>query len=79
MSKESLIEMFKTLCEYNAVEITHTFISNKQPIMTVRCLKHKRIIEITNLKNNTVRLSDNLEDSAEALQLLINENAIAIV
>ena len=76
MSKKSLIKMFKTLCHYNDVEITHTFISNKQPIMTVRCLKHTRIIEITNLKNNTVRLSDNLEESAEALQLLINENAI---
>ncbi|MFC2947068.1 hypothetical protein [Virgibacillus sediminis] len=76
MSKESLIKMLETLCQYNNVEITHTFSSNEQPVMTVRCLKHTRTIEVTNLKNNTVKLFDNIEESAETLQLLINENTI---
>ena len=76
MSKEGLIIMLKNLCEYNNVEITHTFSSNEQPVMKVRCLKHTRTIEITNLKNNTVKLSDNIEESAESIQLLINENKI---
>ena len=76
MSIESLMKMLKTLCEYNNVEITHTFTSNEQPVMTIRCLKHTRTIEITNLKNNTVKLSDSLEESAEFIQLLIIENAI---
>ena len=74
MSKESLIKMLETLCQYNNVKIIHTFSSNEQPVITVRCLEHTRTIEITNLKNNTVKLFDNIEESAEALQLLINEN-----
>ncbi|MBP1947081.1 hypothetical protein [Virgibacillus litoralis] len=76
MSKESLIKMLETLCQYNNVEIRHTLSSNEQTVMTVRCLKHTRTIEITNLKNNTVKLFDNIEESAEALQLFINENTI---
>ena len=76
MSKASLIKMLKTLCQYNNVEITNTFSSNIQPVLTVRCLKKTKTIEITNLKNSTVKLSDNIEESAEAIQLLINENTI---
>lgn len=76
MSKENLIKMLNTLCQYDNVEITHTFSSNEQPILTVRCLKHTSTIEITNLKNSTVKLYDNLEESAEAIQLVINQYAI---
>lgn len=68
--------MLNTLCQYNDVEITHTLSSNEQPIVTVRCLKHTSTIEITYLKNNSVKLYDNLEESAEAIQLVINQYAI---
>jgi len=68
--------MLETLCQYNNVEMTHTFSSNEQPVITVRCLNQTRTIEITNLKNNTVKLFDNIEESAEAIQLLRNKNTI---
>ncbi len=67
--------MLQDLCFYNVVEIKHTFSSNEQPILTVRCLKHTNTIELTNHINNTIQLFDDLEEAAQTIQLLMNENA----
>lgn len=69
--------MLKTLCEYNNVEITHTFSTDEIPVIKVRCVKNTSIIEITNFIDNTVKLSDNIEKTAEEIQLFINENVNA--
>ena len=75
MSKESLIQMLKTLCQYNNVEIQHTFSKNEQPLITIKCIKNTNTIEITNHKSQTIELFDSVEESAQVIQLLINENA----
>ena len=73
MSNEGLLRMLKTLCEFNNVDITHTFSLNAKQVVTVRCLQNTRTIEITNLSNHKVTLFDKLEEAAEAIQLLMNE------
>lgn len=75
MSKESLIKILKTLCDYNTVEIQHTFGTNEKPLITVRCIKNTSTIEITYLESQTIELFDSIEESAEVIQLLINKNA----
>lgn len=73
MSDEGLIRMLKTLCEFNNVHITQTFSLNSEQVVKVRCLENTNTLEITNLTNNTVTLVDSLEESAETIQLLMNE------
>ena len=73
MSDEGLIRMLKTLCEFNNVQITQTFSTHSKQVVKVRCLENTNTIEITNLTNNTVTLIDNLEESVEVIQLLMNE------
>lgn len=73
MSDESLITTLKTLSEFNNVEITQTFSSKSKQVAKVRCLENTNTFEITNLTNNTVTLIDNLEETVEAIQLLMNE------
>lgn len=73
MPNEGLLTILKTLCDFNNVDITHTFSSNSKDVVTVRCFKKTKTIEITNLTNNKVTLYDNLEESAEAIQLLMKE------
>lgn len=72
MSKESLVTMLKTLLKYNEVQIEHTFRMNDQPQITVKCVKGTHTIEITYLDSQTIHLFDNLEEAAEAIQLIIN-------
>lgn len=75
MLKESLKVMLETICKYNTVEIKHTFSKNNQPFFTVRCLKGTRTLEITYLDTQVVEHYDNLEEVAEVMLLLINEEA----
>ena len=72
MSRDSIIGMLRTLCEYNNVEIKHTFSIEGKTQIVVRCLKNTSTIEITNLASNSVEIYDDLGKAAEAIQLLIN-------
>lgn len=76
MSKESIMTMLKTLCQYKNVSIKHTFSSNDQPLLTVRCINDSNTIEITNLSNNHVSLFNCLKESAEAIHRFIHEYEI---
>ena len=75
MSKDSIVNMLKTLYKYNSVEIQHTFSQNDQPFLLVRCITNTSIIEITNLKSQTIELYDNLEASVAVIQSLIKIEA----
>lgn len=68
MSKEYLLIMLKTLCDYNKVQIEHQFGTNYQSQITVRCVKHTQTIEINYLDSQTIKLFDSFEDAVEAIQ-----------
>ena len=68
MSKERLILLLEILCKFSNVHIEHTFGTNDQPLITVKCIKHTQIIEITYLETQTIKLFDNFEEAAEAIQ-----------
>lgn len=74
MSKAKLVEMLKNLCQYNTVEIKHTFSINDQPVLVVKCVKNTSIIEIDYLETSTTELFDNHEKAAETIELVINLN-----
>jgi hypothetical protein len=74
-SKESLLTLLKTLCEYNNVSITHEFNEENRPLMTVRCLSNTNVIEITYHSTQAVRLFNNFESAIKSIQQVISEHS----
>ena len=71
MSKESIVKMLQTLCKYNNVAITHTFDFDDQPMVIIKCVKDTKVIQITYLENNSIKLFTNLEDAAKEIRLVV--------
>jgi len=72
MSKEYLLKMLKTLCEYNNVLIEHKIGNNNKPQIIVKCVKYTQTIAITYLDSQTTKLFDNFEEAAEVILQIIN-------
>lgn len=72
MSNEHLMEMLKTLCTYQNVEIKYTASIYDQPKLVVRCLKDTTIIEITNIALNTTIYLEDPDMAVETIQSILN-------
>lgn len=67
MSLNSIKEMLKTVCYYNTVNITQTFSNGDGPVITAKCLKDTKILEVTFAEGKRVEHFTCTEKAAAAI------------
>lgn len=72
MSLDNLKKMLEVLRYYNTVDITHTFKNGGQPLLVVCCLENTTIIQVTTVKDQSVKYYDCIEEAAAAIEKLVN-------
>jgi hypothetical protein len=68
MSLESIKEILETVCFYNTVNITQTFIKAEQAVFTVICVKNTSTLEVKNLQTQRVEYFDSVEEAAVVIE-----------
>lgn len=77
MSLESIKEMLQTVHYYNTVNITQSFSREDGAIITARCLKDTKILEVTFLEEQKVEQFTCMEKAAAAIYRALTTNSLS--
>ena len=77
MTIKHVKNLLSAMCNFNEVDITHTFSINGIRILQVKCLNidSKQIFELTYTDSDEIDLHNNIDEAAEIITNIISKYA----